>query len=249
MTNEQHDQAKQDMYRLLSDGIDPDTVAKRTGIGITTVKRTAAQIRTGNRVADAPLPTAPDARRNRREESPQDWILDLHMQGMSAKEIAAESGLTTRNVYYHINAGKARRKKQMDEACAVAARFDQAIKDLQYEVKQQNAALESQSQFLHELAERVETLEKRFNVVVPRQTETTIRNLTAERDLYRGGAASQQARADRLDERIMSLGLLPDKMHQELTEKLKRGEQDGREADQDLDDPLPATADEESEAD
>ena len=257
MTGKEMDAAKSDMHRMISDGLAPEEVSRRTGMSLARCQRVASAIETRK----AGLAARRNPRTDAEIESRDALISQLWAEGKTAKQIHDETGIPMGSVYSRMKAIRAERARSTEAAGKVAQRHDEEIREVRAEIERIDKALVSQSQFLYDLAERVEAVEKRMAVIVPEQMEETIRNLTAERDLYRSGARSQQARADRLDARITNLGLLPDDMHQEL-KRLKaerEGDEDDdralnggdyeRERDQDLDGEMQAPADQGAEAD
>ena len=244
------DAAKADMHRMISDGLAPEEVSRRTGMSLARCQRVASAIETRK----AGLAARRNPRADAEIESRDALIAQLWAEGKTARQIHDETGIPMGSVYSRMKAIRAERARNAEAAGKVAQRHDEELQEVRAEIERIDKALVSQSQFLYDLAERVEALEKRMAVIVPEHMEETIRNLTAERDLYRSGAKSQQARADRLDARIMEHGELPDALHEEVERRIREraareGNEDERERDQDVDGEMPPTAEQVSEAD
>ena len=97
-----------------------------------------------------------------------------------------------------------------------------------------------------ELAARIGAVERRVRVILPGEIEDRIRNLAAERDLYRTGCEEAWRKAERLDERIVNRGLLSDEEHQELKKEIEENE---RKRNQDMDGTVQEAADQGPETD
>ena len=236
------DKAKVEMYRLVSEGImGAAEIAERTGLPIRNVLAVQNSVRK-MRPEPPAAPIPPEA-----ALAPKDLptgerdalIVGLHEQGLNAKRIHEITGIPYSSVADRVKVANAKKFRQTEASEAISA--------IRYELRNARTASESQSQAIYDLAERVERLEelgKRIETIVPAAIEERIRDLTAQRDLYRGGAASQAAKVQQLEDRLRSLGFMTD----EECEEQEESESD-REPSQDMDGEGEEAADEESEAD
>lgn len=225
--------ARQEMYRLITAGASTAEIAERTGLSVKTIQRTRRSVQQSG--ADAPDP-ASDRFIGDETECEIGRLLD---EGRPAKEIAAETGAALATIY-----------KRMSGRRDVRREAGQELRDAMARVQQIGDALAAQGRLVDALADRIERLEARIDVIVPARTESVIRDLTAERDLYRTGARSMQIKADRLAAHLRDLGAAPDDTDNGNNgENGENGADDDRAASQDMDGAGAAPADEESEAD
>ena len=159
--------------------------------------------------------------------------------GKSRREIVEETGISA-SVVARSDARRLAGERGIEEP-------RESIDDLRKELEEARRAAASQGVSLFDLAARVEAIEgllaaplaiaeRRIMSILTPEWEDRLRELVAERDLYKAGC----------EEAALKAGPLADEEDRELT---KEDEEDERERDQGLDGTLPEAANQDPEAD
>ena len=157
MTVQEASAAKAEMHRLLSHGIEPEEVARRTGMALSRCRALATVLETARR---STTPAAAPPRADMNTDAKDARIAELHGEGLTGKQIAAMTGIPHTTVCSRLRIMRKKHLKQQEASPAPppttvdSERIDIEIRDIKSELKDAKDASVSQSQFLYDLAER-----------------------------------------------------------------------------------------------
>ena len=159
--------------------------------------------------------------------------------GKSRKEVAEETGISLSAV----SRSDTRRLGKRESGEGGIDDLRQGIKDADADIDALALRVRMTESRLAALEEAVAPsralAESRVRAVLTPEWEARLRELVAERDLYKEGYEEMVRKAERLDSRIVNRGLLSDEEHENLKREIEENE---RSADQNLDGTLPEKA-------